>query len=96
MGVALAVGTATAMVAMVGVAGASPAPAQGPGGADPAVGPAQSHRAAVTELSPEIVVGPIVIPATRNPEHARANAAAGEAPFFGSEERALVERLASR
>jgi diketogulonate reductase-like aldo/keto reductase len=38
----------------------------------------------------------VVIPATRDPEHARANAAAGEPPFFGREERALVERLASR
>jgi diketogulonate reductase-like aldo/keto reductase len=38
----------------------------------------------------------VVIPATRNPEHARANAAAGEPPWFGSEERQLVERLAGR
>jgi aryl-alcohol dehydrogenase-like predicted oxidoreductase len=36
----------------------------------------------------------VVIPATRNPEHARANARAGEPPWFGSKERALVERLA--
>jgi diketogulonate reductase-like aldo/keto reductase len=35
-----------------------------------------------------------VIPATRNPEHARSNAAAGSPPWFGPEERALVERLA--
>ena len=35
-----------------------------------------------------------VIPATRNPEHARANAAAGEPLWFGPEERRLVERLA--
>ena len=35
----------------------------------------------------------IVIPATRNPEHAGANALAGEPPFFGSEERRLVESL---
>jgi diketogulonate reductase-like aldo/keto reductase len=35
-----------------------------------------------------------VIPATRNPDHARANARAGEPPFFGSEERRLVESLA--
>jgi len=36
----------------------------------------------------------VVIPATRDPEHARANAAAGSPPWLGSEERALVERLA--
>ena len=36
-----------------------------------------------------------VIPATANPEHARTNAAAGEPPWFGPEERALVERLAA-
>jgi aryl-alcohol dehydrogenase-like predicted oxidoreductase len=35
-----------------------------------------------------------VIPATRNPEHARENAAAGAGPWFGPEERELVERLA--
>jgi diketogulonate reductase-like aldo/keto reductase len=37
----------------------------------------------------------VVIPATRDPEHARANARAGEAPWYGSEERRLVERFAS-
>jgi diketogulonate reductase-like aldo/keto reductase len=36
----------------------------------------------------------VVIPATTNPEHARANAAAGEPPCLGAEERRLVERLA--
>ena len=35
-----------------------------------------------------------VIPATRNPEHARENAAAGKPPWLGPEERRLVERLA--
>jgi diketogulonate reductase-like aldo/keto reductase len=35
-----------------------------------------------------------VIPATRDPEHARANAQAGAPPWFGPEERAQVERLA--
>jgi diketogulonate reductase-like aldo/keto reductase len=35
-----------------------------------------------------------VIPATKDPEHARENAAAGEPPWFGPEERKLVERLA--
>jgi diketogulonate reductase-like aldo/keto reductase len=35
-----------------------------------------------------------VIPATRNPDHARENAAAGKAPWLGPEERRLVERLA--
>ena len=35
-----------------------------------------------------------VIPATRRPERAAANAAAGAPPWFGSEERRLVERLA--
>lgn len=37
----------------------------------------------------------VVIPATRNPEHARENAAAGSPPWFGPEERRLVERLAA-
>jgi diketogulonate reductase-like aldo/keto reductase len=37
----------------------------------------------------------VVIPATRNPDHARANARAGEGPRFGSEERRLVERFAA-
>jgi diketogulonate reductase-like aldo/keto reductase len=36
----------------------------------------------------------VVIPATRDPEHARENAAAGSPPWFGPDERALVERLA--
>jgi aryl-alcohol dehydrogenase-like predicted oxidoreductase len=36
-----------------------------------------------------------VIPATRNPAHARENAAAGRPPWFGPEERRLVEELAS-
>jgi aryl-alcohol dehydrogenase-like predicted oxidoreductase len=35
-----------------------------------------------------------VIPATRNPEHARENTAAGSPPWFGPEERHLVEDLA--
>jgi diketogulonate reductase-like aldo/keto reductase len=38
----------------------------------------------------------VVIPATRNPEHARTNAAAGEPPWLGPDERLLVERLAGR
>ncbi|MFY9577827.1 MAG: hypothetical protein WAQ33_00745, partial [Gaiellaceae bacterium] len=37
----------------------------------------------------------VVVPATRDPEHARANARAGEPPWFGSEKRRLVESLAS-
>ena len=36
----------------------------------------------------------VVIPATSKPERARENAAAGEPPWLGPEERALVERLA--
>jgi diketogulonate reductase-like aldo/keto reductase len=36
----------------------------------------------------------VVIPATRDPEHARANVRAGRPPWFGSEERRLVERVA--
>ena len=36
----------------------------------------------------------LVIPATSKPERAAENAAAGEPPWFGAEERALVERLA--
>lgn len=35
-----------------------------------------------------------VIPATTSPEHARENAAAGAAPWFGPDERRLVEGLA--
>ena len=35
-----------------------------------------------------------VIPATRNPNHARENAVAGNPPWLGEEERRLVERLA--
>jgi len=38
----------------------------------------------------------VVIPATTNPEHAHANAAAGDPPWLGPEERSLVERLAGR
>jgi diketogulonate reductase-like aldo/keto reductase len=37
----------------------------------------------------------VVIPATRRPEHARANARAGRPPWFGSEERRRVEELAA-
>ena len=36
----------------------------------------------------------VVIPATRDPEHARENAAAGVPPWLGPDERRLVERLA--
>ena len=36
----------------------------------------------------------LAIPATRKPEHAVENAAAGEPPWFGADERRLVERLA--
>ena len=36
----------------------------------------------------------VVIPATRNPLHAAQNALAGEPPWFGLDERRLVERLA--
>ena len=35
-----------------------------------------------------------VIPATSNPVHARDNALAGRPPWFGPEERKLVEELA--
>jgi diketogulonate reductase-like aldo/keto reductase len=38
----------------------------------------------------------LVIPATRRPERARENAAAGSPPWFGTDELALVERLAAR
>ena len=37
----------------------------------------------------------LVIPATSNPDHARANAAAGEPPWFDAEQRRLVERFAA-
>ena len=37
----------------------------------------------------------VAIPATKQPERARENAAAGSPPWFGHEERALVERLAA-
>jgi aryl-alcohol dehydrogenase-like predicted oxidoreductase len=36
----------------------------------------------------------VVIPATRDPDHARKNAEAGEPPWLGPDERSLVERLA--
>jgi aryl-alcohol dehydrogenase-like predicted oxidoreductase len=36
----------------------------------------------------------VAIPATRRPDRMRENAGAGEPPWFGPEERALVERLA--
>ena len=36
----------------------------------------------------------VAIPATADPQHARENAAAGDPPWFGPEERAYVERLA--
>jgi diketogulonate reductase-like aldo/keto reductase len=36
----------------------------------------------------------VVIPATRNPEHVRENAAAGSPPWLDEEERGLIERLA--
>ena len=36
----------------------------------------------------------VAIPATSSPHHIRDNAAAGEPPWFGPEERALVMRLA--
>jgi diketogulonate reductase-like aldo/keto reductase len=36
----------------------------------------------------------VVIPATRDPDHARENAAAGNPPWLGDEERGLIERLA--
>ena len=37
----------------------------------------------------------VVIPATRDPAHARANAAAGTPPWFDAEQRRLVERFAA-
>jgi diketogulonate reductase-like aldo/keto reductase len=37
----------------------------------------------------------VVIPATRDPEHARANAHAGEPPWYDAEQRRLVERFAA-
>ena len=37
----------------------------------------------------------VAIPATSNPGHMRANAAAGQPPWFGRDERAYVERLAA-
>jgi diketogulonate reductase-like aldo/keto reductase len=37
----------------------------------------------------------LVIPATRDPEHVRENAAAGDPPWFDAEQRRLVERLAA-
>jgi diketogulonate reductase-like aldo/keto reductase len=36
----------------------------------------------------------VAIPATTNPAHMRSNAAAGDPPWFGPEERAYVEKLA--
>jgi aryl-alcohol dehydrogenase-like predicted oxidoreductase len=37
----------------------------------------------------------VSIPATSRPERARENAGAGRAPWFGPDERALVERLSA-
>ena len=37
----------------------------------------------------------LVIPASRDPEHVRENAAAGEPPWFDAKQRRLVERLAA-
>jgi diketogulonate reductase-like aldo/keto reductase len=37
----------------------------------------------------------VVIPATTRPEHARANAAAGQPPWFDAQQRELVERFAA-
>ena len=37
----------------------------------------------------------VVIPATRRPERVRENAAAGDPPWLGPDERRLVERLAA-
>jgi diketogulonate reductase-like aldo/keto reductase len=37
----------------------------------------------------------VAIPATRSPEHARANARAGSPPWFDAEQRRLVERFAA-
>jgi diketogulonate reductase-like aldo/keto reductase len=37
----------------------------------------------------------LVIPATRNPDHARANATAGSPPWFDAEQRRLVESFAT-
>jgi diketogulonate reductase-like aldo/keto reductase len=37
----------------------------------------------------------VVIPATRDPEHARANALAGEPPWYDAEQRRVVERFAA-
>src|SRR5205085_1871835 len=38
----------------------------------------------------------VAIPATRHPDHLAENAAAGDPPWFGQEERAFVARLAKR
>jgi aryl-alcohol dehydrogenase-like predicted oxidoreductase len=38
----------------------------------------------------------VAIPATSSPAHMRANALAGDGPWFGPDERAYVERLATR
>jgi diketogulonate reductase-like aldo/keto reductase len=38
----------------------------------------------------------VAIPATTSPAHMRVNAAAGDPPWFGPEERAYVARLATR
>jgi len=37
----------------------------------------------------------VVIPGSRDPEHVRANAAAGSPPWCGAEQRRLVERFAA-
>jgi diketogulonate reductase-like aldo/keto reductase len=93
------------LAADLGVAVIAMRPLGGPGSAGRRRSPGQEALAALGvetwaqallkwALSDERI--DLVIPATSRPERTRENAAAGEPPFFGPDERAEVERLAAR
>jgi aryl-alcohol dehydrogenase-like predicted oxidoreductase len=76
-------------------------PLGGDGSPIPAPDPRELERFGVTTWAQALLKWALsdprvtsVIPATRNPGHARENAAAGLPPWFGPEERRLVEELA--
>jgi aryl-alcohol dehydrogenase-like predicted oxidoreductase len=70
----------------------SPIPAPGPRELEPLAVETWAQALLRWALSDPRVTA--VIPATRNAAHARENAAAGSPPWFGPEERRLVEELA--
>jgi diketogulonate reductase-like aldo/keto reductase len=66
----------------------------GDGGPDlPVVGLGTWRASNLDDVLPAATVA---IPATPNPERMTENARAGEPPWLGPDERALVERLATR